>query len=133
MPARSGSGPPAALPFSAWASVPVRLPAPGCTTTPAGLSTTIRVSSSSTTSNGTSAAPGVRLLGQLAPLDQLARRQPVRLGPALSVDRHRAGVDQPLRLRARRGLTARGQCRVEAHARLRGLGPEAHSRRPSTT
>ncbi|MFL5925214.1 MAG: hypothetical protein ACJ74S_14800 [Gaiellaceae bacterium] len=44
--ARSGSSPPATRPSSAWTSVPLAWPAPGCTTRPAGLSTTRRCSSS---------------------------------------------------------------------------------------
>ena len=46
IPARYGSSPPAARPASAWARVPVRCPRAGCTTRPAGLSTTSRWSSS---------------------------------------------------------------------------------------
>ena len=45
-PGRSGSSPPATRPASACASVPRRWPRAGCTTTPAGLSTTSRCSSS---------------------------------------------------------------------------------------
>ena len=48
--ARSGSGPPAALPGAPGRASRRRGPAPGWTTTPAGLSTTSRCSSSCTTS-----------------------------------------------------------------------------------
>ena len=55
MPGRSGSSPPSASCASRpWTSVPVRWPAPGWTTTPAGLSTTRRCSSSQTTSSAIS-------------------------------------------------------------------------------
>ncbi len=47
---------------------------------------------------------GLRLGGQLADLDALAPVQDVALGLRLAVDRDRAGVDQPLRGRARPGV-----------------------------
>ena len=47
---------------------------------------------------------GLRLGGQLAYLDALAPLQDVALGLRLAVDRDRAGVDQPLRGRARAGV-----------------------------
>jgi hypothetical protein len=54
IPARSGSGPPAARPASAAARVGPRWPGAGWITTPGGLSTTSRQSSSNTTSKVTS-------------------------------------------------------------------------------
>ena len=103
---------------SAWASVPAACPRAGCTTTPAGLSTTIRCSSSHAIekrASGTSRG-GLRL--GLLDLDRLAAAQRVALGLLLPVDPHPAVVDQPLR----RGARARvpGEEDVEPLARRVG-------------
>ena len=120
---------------SACASVPARRPAPGCTTTPAGLSTTIRCSSSSTTSKGRRRRPRAR--------PAAAPPRPARRGPAgascgrrAAVHRHarrrRSGAPRP---RATGPAPCCGQRGVEARARVRIARAEPHSgsRRPSTT
>ena len=128
---RAASGPPAApCASSAWASVPAAWPRAGCTTTPAGLSTTSRCSSSHAIENfasGTSAASARRLL---LDLDRLAAAQRVALGLLLAVDPHQPVVDQALRRGARAGVL--GEEDVEPLAR--GLGgdvnPGRMARRP---
>ena len=133
-PARGRAPPPRAR-ASAWASVPVRRPAPGCTTTPAGLSTTIRCSSSRTTSNGD--------LGGSAAASARARRSRSTSSPAGEpVGLGRAARRPPSRARRRsaaaprRASAASPRAASAASRRLPRLLPPARNltrRRPSTT
>ena len=96
--ARSGS-PPATLPASASTSVPLACPAPGCTTSPAGLSTTSTCSSSHTIrgSAGGGAPTGAARRGELdllparaAGSSSRARRRPRARPPRPLARRRRA-------------------------------------------
>ena len=139
IPARTGSSPPAARPASAWARVPVRCPRAGCTTTPAGLSTTSRCSSSKTIlerhlrrrPGRPARAPAV------ADLDHLAAADSWRLASRAPVDEHRARLDR--RLGAGPGAERFGEEPIEPLARRAAPGTVsrsasgsgvAHRRRP---
>ncbi len=109
--------------------MPVRVEPAGWTTSPAGLSTTSRCSSSHTI--GIVDRLGLRARVALRDLrrDLLPALEPVALRPALAVDEHRAGGDQPLGERARVELRALGEDAVEpgpglaAQERERGAVP----------
>ena len=114
-PARSGSSPPAARPASACASVPVRWPRAGCTTTPAGLSTTSRCSSSQATANRAGAR---RRRGAAGSASATATRSP----PA-STWRLRAARRRPSRARRRSAAAPRRASRRARRGRRRGARP----------
>ncbi len=121
-----GPSPPATRPASACTSVPVEWPRAGCTTTPAGLSTTSRCSSSQATVKGAgcSSATGAARRLALVDADDLARGEPVALGNGAAVDRDGAGVDEALRAAAR--AERPGQERVQALTRAFRLDQELH-------
>ena len=130
-----GPAPPAALPFRAWASVPAAPAGAGMHHHARGLvDHHQRSRPRARRRTAPRAASVVRLLGQLGRARPALRPPGGATWAARSPSTVTAPrIDQPLGLRARRGLPARGQRRVEAHAGLGGPGPEAHSRRPSTT
>ncbi len=111
-------------------SVPLVWPAPGCTTTPAGLSTTSRCSSSQAMRSGDVLGHELHLdaLRRLE-LELLAARDAVALRACRPVDRDGAGGEQPLRLLARAELGQRGEHAVEALPGRVGRHPDAHGSR----
>ena len=125
-----GSGPPAARPASAAPAWPVRAPAPGASTRPAGLSTTSRslvlVDDLESGAARRLAGSALRLL--VLDLHALARRDAVVLRRARPVHQHRAGIDQPLRRRARRRAPRARQEGVQAQAGVARRPPLAAPR-----
>ena len=88
---------------SALTSVPLAWPAAGWTTSPAGLSITIRSASSYRIASGMASGTRLERLGRRARRPRSRRRRAARagLGRDRAGDRHPPVLDQPLDLRAR--------------------------------
>ena len=127
IPGRSSSPPAASSASRPWTSVPVSWPAPGWTTTPAGLSTTSRCSSSQATRRSISSAAGGAGSGGSSTTTSsppssrwlFARRSP-------STSTAPCG-DQPLGERPRADLGTHGERTIEALG-LRGAKAESGQR-----
>ena len=149
-PPTSDSGPP--RPLSAFTSVPLQLPGAGCTTIPAGLSTTSTSSSSNTTMSGIVLADRPRGRPAAGSRRRSARRRaagssPARRGPstrtlARSRSASRPGCARGRARRRRRGRAAarrrarrsswRAPCRPAPASLTRRVRRSRASRRPST-
>ena len=128
MPGRSGLTARPSCPRSACTSVPPEWPAPGCTTRPAGLSTTRRCSSSKAIRRSSGCATSGSATGRLE-LDLLPLPQPVGLLPRDPVDAHLAGREQPLGRGPRADLVERREEPVEANPRRRRRDADADQER----
>ena len=134
MPARGSAASAGAWCSSAFSSVPSRLPLPGCTTRPAGLSSTMSASSSCTIveRDRPAAAIGERRRRRPPARRRRARRRATRRFAADDAPstRHVAGVDPALQAAARMLRHELRERLVEAQARERRRHRQRRRRTP---